>query len=725
MGLTIPRNPLAFPGRAPGVNHNHLAVKGGNLRCSVVAGPGVGVTNLLNPVPLATLIGGSGHVASVSSFGPVVDFPQGTTAGIFVPGVKEAPTSFIWASIFSVDSAHTPTTNPVLFASNATNPNSVASDCLFYTGSSLEPSILAGLTAGSWAVALPVNTPVLLVISYKNVPGVGSYGVNMMLNMATGEILSVFDTGSAAVPTPNTTGQYLIGNAWTPGTPDSEYVSCAKIAAMAYITNNFLTLGDALEWAKAPWDLWYPPTALQTMFSALSAPVPHYGTATGAASVLGVTGTSGGATGQASALGVIPVFGTANGQASALGSFGITRSATGTANGQATVVGESNPASAFGTANGQSTAIGSVLYSGALAQNIFLPNPAAAPTYVYPRVISQNLTVHLTDAEAYRWGRTITQALTLHLTQAEKATYHVTDTEVTKLAAAFTRAFPVVLSQNLTAHQAATMAFGVVLLQRLNLIPVHTPENHYHLAIAQAILMNSALQRFIGLSLTQNMTAHAAQSLQYVASPVLSQALTVHQALLNTLMFSFTDTINVHPQHIPRMIYNGDPLIDTINLTGLYVSPNGTVTTWAVNTRTNAITEYTNFAFNSFAQAGLKYIATSKAGIYELDGDTDAGQSIIAEMQTGLMQLNATKLAGLKGVYLAVRGGGRFYIKLISGDGREYIYEAFAQPGLMTTKVNVGKGLRTSYIAFNLKSEGQDFDLSTLEFVPMLSDRRV
>ena len=56
-----------------------------------------------------------------------------------------------------------------------------------------------------------------------------------------------------------------------------------------------------------------------------------------------------------------------------------------------------------------------------------------------------------------------------------------------------------------------------------------------------------------------------------------------------------------------------------------------------------------------------------------------------------------------------MRGGGQFFIKIIQGDGREYIYEALGQPGLMTTKINVGKGLRTSYIAFNLTKRGAGF----------------
>ena len=83
------------------------------------------------------------------------------------------------------------------------------------------------------------------------------------------------------------------------------------------------------------------------------------------------------------------------------------------------------------------------------------------------------------------------------------------------------------------------------------------------------------------------------------------------------------------------MIYTGEGLADVISMTGLYVSPSGAVTTWAINTRTNAVTEYTNYNFSSFAQMGSKYIAANSSGIYELDGDSDAGAAIIAEVQSG------------------------------------------------------------------------------------------
>jgi hypothetical protein len=283
-------------------------------------------------------------------------------------------------------------------------------------------------------------------------------------------------------------------------------------------------------------------------------------------------------------------------------------------------------------------------------------------------VETQNMTVAPSASQAWTWARTLLQKLTIHPADAEQLTYHAALAQVVHLTQLFTRGFPVTLTQAVTVQPSAALTLAIRLLQ--------------------------------------NLTVRMSQA------PVGSLVLTLNQ------------NVRLTPTQVLKAIYSGH-LVENIAMSGLYISPSGTVTTWAINTRTNAVTEYTNYNFNSFAQRGLKYIAANSAGIYELDGDTDNGASINADVVSAFMQMNGSKLSGLKGIYLAIRGGGQYFIKVINGDGREYIYEALGQPGLMTTKVNVGKGLRARYVAFQLTSTGQDFDLDDLTFIPMLSDRRV
>jgi hypothetical protein len=155
------------------------------------------------------------------------------------------------------------------------------------------------------------------------------------------------------------------------------------------------------------------------------------------------------------------------------------------------------------------------------------------------------------------------------------------------------------------------------------------------------------------------------------------------------------------------------------------------VTTWTINTRTTAVTQYSNFAFNSFALMGRKTIAADTNGLYELVGARDDTADITARMAGGFFQPAGGKLAGFKGAYLAVAGQGKgsgatWLLKLDTGDGKSYIYKRVSRPDLQTTKFDIGKGLRSRYFAWELiADDGQDFDLDSLEFVPMVSARRI
>jgi hypothetical protein len=280
------------------------------------------------------------------------------------------------------------------------------------------------------------------------------------------------------------------------------------------------------------------------------------------------------------------------------------------------------------------------------------------------------------------------------------------------------------LTQNMTVHPAALQTTAVRVLQNLTIHPTAVEQATYHAALTQVVDLAQLFTRSFPATLTQAVTVHQAASLAEAVHLLQHLTVKMSNAPVGSFVLTLNENIALSPTQALKAIYNGQ-LVENIAITALYISPSGTVTTWAINTRTNAVTEYTNYNFNSFAQRGLKYIAANSTGIYELDGDTDNGASINADIISAFMQMNGSKLSGLKGIYLAIRGGGQYFIKVINGDGREYIYEALGQPGLMTTKVNVGKGLRARYIAFQLTSTGQDFDVDSLEFIPMLSDRRV
>ena len=172
-----------------------------------------------------------------------------------------------------------------------------------------------------------------------------------------------------------------------------------------------------------------------------------------------------------------------------------------------------------------------------------------------------------------------------------------------------------------------------------------------------------------------------------------------------------------------RMLFN-PTLEEGIELKAGYLGPNGSFTTWAMNTRTGAVSEYADFTFNSFAKVGRRYVGASEDGLYSLLGDTDAGESIVSRIRGGFLQFGGTQLSRLKEAYIAARGEQEWVLRVLTGDGAVYNYRV-TNRSMRSTKVHMGKGQRARYFAYELISAGADFDLDTLEFVPIVVQRRV
>ena len=341
--------------------------------------------------------------------------------------------------------------------------------------------------------------------------------------------------------------------------------------------------------------------------------------------------------------------------------------------------------------------------------------------------LTQSLLVTPTEVDKFIWGRKLTQAIKVPASLDASTQYHVALAQLFKLLEieAFKLRHPVALSQNIDLSQSLIGGIALKLLQKFQIATVPSPAFNYHLTLAGKIVTRDTLEHLVNALVEELFTVHDAPDRQYIAKNLLAQLVAIQPALGNKLVLKLVGNIQLSPEQLVHAIYAGDELLDGIEITALFISPQGTTTTWVMNTRTNAVTEYMNYDFHSFAQMGDRYIAADDDGLYELDGDTDDGDLIVSRLMGGYLQLNNKKLFGLKGVYIAMRGGGRFYLKLIAGDGREYVYELRAQPNLMTTKVKIGKGINTTYMAWELVTEGQDFDLDSIEFIPMTRERRV
>lgn len=279
----------------------------------------------------------------------------------------------------------------------------------------------------------------------------------------------------------------------------------------------------------------------------------------------------------------------------------------------------------------------------------------------------------------------------------------------------------VALRPRLTAAQKVALRDTVRVAARMGLSAVYTA------SLRSAVRIKDGKPTFaLGAFLRSRVALAANLTRTYHAYAALDEEVGLHDALTRKAVLTVVshDTLRLSATAALRAVYRGT-LHDHIDFTLDIIEPNGDVTTWAMNTRTGAVTEYLNYDFNSFAKSGSNtYLGAASDGLYELVGQDDAGTPVIADIVSGLVEFSGAFLSSLKAAYLGIRGEGEFFLKIVSGEGKTYVY-GLQSRNLHTTRVNIGKGLRARYFTWELLSTGQDFDLTAVTFLPLQSTRRV
>lgn len=146
---------------------------------------------------------------------------------------------------------------------------------------------------------------------------------------------------------------------------------------------------------------------------------------------------------------------------------------------------------------------------------------------------------------------------------------------------------------------------------------------------------------------------------------------------------------------------------------------------WVVNADSNASTRYDGFGFNSFAAFGGKHYGCRADGVYLLGGANDAGRPIIGGVNFGQHDFGTQSLKSMDAVYVGVSSSGALFLKV--GDGqKEYTYRARRNdPRMKTQRFDTGRGLRSNFFTFDLTNDGDAFELDSVAFNVIASNRRI
>jgi hypothetical protein len=148
---------------------------------------------------------------------------------------------------------------------------------------------------------------------------------------------------------------------------------------------------------------------------------------------------------------------------------------------------------------------------------------------------------------------------------------------------------------------------------------------------------------------------------------------------------------------------------------------------WVMNTETYGVTNYENFRFNSMCGFNGAYYATDGTKIYRLDGQTDDGAAIDAEISLGASDFGSAFLKRMERAYLGLRADGQMVLKVITDEKAEDWYTLESVPSALgESHVKIGKGLKARYWRLALRNKGgSDFTLDSLRLLPLKLSRRV
>jgi len=150
--------------------------------------------------------------------------------------------------------------------------------------------------------------------------------------------------------------------------------------------------------------------------------------------------------------------------------------------------------------------------------------------------------------------------------------------------------------------------------------------------------------------------------------------------------------------------------------------------TWVANTRHGALSEYTNFAFNSFTRFNGEYLAAGAGGIYGLSGDDDDGSDITARVRLALTDMGMAELKRIEEAFLSYRSDGLLVLRLVVDGGMTYEYslESTGETGMYQARVKLGKGLKLNYICLEIENlDGAAFDFDLMRVRPAALSRWV
>ena len=163
------------------------------------------------------------------------------------------------------------------------------------------------------------------------------------------------------------------------------------------------------------------------------------------------------------------------------------------------------------------------------------------------------------------------------------------------------------------------------------------------------------------------------------------------------------------------------PLMSTI---GTYPALDSVGQMWCVNMDTGASSQYEQFGFNSFFKRGEYYYGVADDGIYQLDGDDDAGNDVASLIDFGSSDVGVPGMNKIKNVHVGTTDGTNMFLQVETSSGTDIYQLETCFRGTTGWRAKIPQSMQGTDWRWTLISTG-DFELDEITFVPAKLSRRI
>lgn len=149
--------------------------------------------------------------------------------------------------------------------------------------------------------------------------------------------------------------------------------------------------------------------------------------------------------------------------------------------------------------------------------------------------------------------------------------------------------------------------------------------------------------------------------------------------------------------------------------------------TLCINLSNLACGQYCNYSFNSFCEIDGKHYGATDDGIFELVGDTDAGEDINAWLELPMSDFGINNVKRLRRIYLGYEATGDLIIKVKDNEDNERSYplDNIALDKQIGGEVTIERDQLGRYWGLRIDNvRGAYFAVDSIEVVPVILGRK-